>query len=239
MPDGASVTICVTYHDEPDEILWRAIGSARTQTVAPLEIIVVDDGSETKPFTVKWQNPDGIQLRCVSITNRGLPAARNTGLMLSKTEAIIFLDADDWLEPDFIKETQPHIEDGADAVLVGLQEHGPSRNGTYMPGYDRPWHLVTLADEIQMNRFFYCANFRVSTLREVGGYHPYMAGAWGANGGYEDWSMWIELMTRKAKFAAVDKVLLNYTTKPDSMVTRAERNREALVAEIHRHHRLP
>ena len=208
------------------------------QTIPPQEVIVIDDGSDEKVVIVG--HPDDLSYRAVRVirvTNRGLPAARNTGLMLAKTESIIFLDADDWLDPTYIEKTLPHLKNGADIVLTGLQEHGPTRHGTYTPGYDKPWHQVTLDDLRQMNRFFYCAHMHTETLREVGGYNPLMAGPWNNGGGYEDWDLWITLMAHDAKFAAVNEPLFNYNTAtPNSMLARAERNRDALTAEMRRHH---
>lgn len=219
------VTVCVTYHNEELWMLQRAVDSATNQTVSPLEVLVIDDGSQTE---VSLR-----QARVVRVTNRGLPAARNVGLMLAKGDAFLPLDADDWIEPTYIEKTLPLLED---VVLVGLQEHGPTRTGTYMPGYDRPHAQVTLDVMWQYNRFFYCALMRTQLLREIGGYNPRMAGGWGVNGGYEDWDMWIDLMNRGARFSAVNEVLLNYTTKAESMLIAAERNREVLVAEMRRHH---
>ncbi len=229
-----NVTICIpTYNDAA--VLGQAVESALRQTVSPLEVIVIDDGSDPEPNLSVLSKI----VRVVRITNRGLPAARNTGLMLAKGEAFLPLDADDTIAPDYIEKTLPLLEAGADVVLTGLQEHGPHRNGRYNPGFDRPWQDVTwelLA--FDYNRFFYCALFRTEVLREIGGYHPALAGWPGVSGGYEDWDVWVDLLRRGVKFDAVNEALLNYTTKPDSMLTRAEANRGALVAEIHRHHRL-
>lgn len=242
-----NVTACVPYHNEDLEILGRALTSLGAQTVAPHEIIVVDDGSD-RPLNIidVWgllgegdiRNAEG-SVRVVRVTNRGLPAARNTGLMLAQGEGIVFLDADDWLREDFIEKTVPLFPDH-DIVLVGLQEHGPTRNGRYDPGYDRPFDQVTVDLLLNdYNRFFYCALMRVSLMREIGGYHPAMAGWPGVSGGFEDWTTWIDLMKRGARFAAVNEPLLNYNTAtPNSMLARAERNREALVAEMRRHHRV-
>jgi cellulose synthase/poly-beta-1,6-N-acetylglucosamine synthase-like glycosyltransferase len=231
----SGVTVVITYHNEAHEILERAWSSVVVQTLKPYELVIVDDGSA--PALGSWHAAAAFPTRLVGITNRGLPAARNTGLMLACTEAILFLDADDWLEPTFLEKTLPALAD-ADVVLTGLQEHGPVRKGCYMPGYDKPFEDVTLEDLWVMNRLFYCALFRTSTLREIGGYNPLMAGAWNQNGGYEDHDLWLDLMTRGARFTAVKEPLFNYSTETlDSMVHRAQGNRDALHAEMRRHHR--
>lgn len=231
LQDG--VTVCITYHDEPLSQISEAITSATTQTVSPLEVIVIDDGSN-RPIEVHELIPD---VRMVRITNRGLPAARNTGLMLARGSAFLPLDADDSIEPTYIEKTLPLLAD-ADVVLVGLQEHGPTRNGTYMPGYDRPYDQVTEETLWSYNRFFYCSLFKTQVLREIGGYHPAMAGWPGVSGGYEDWTTWIDLKRRGAVFAAVNEPLLHYnTSNPQGMLMKAERNRQVLVDEMRRHHR--
>lgn len=233
------VTVCIPTHNDAD-VLQIALESVLGQTVPPFEVIVVDDGADNEvQLLIDEKHPDQyphIDVRVVRITNRGLPAARNTGLMLARGSAFLPLDADDWLDEHYIEKTLPLLVD-ADVVLVGLQEHGPTRNGTYMPGYDRPFDQVDEEILWQYNRFFYCSLFRTKTLREIGGYHSAMAGWPGVYGGYEDWDVWIDLKRRETRFAAINEVLFHYTTKPDSMLTRAETNREALVSEMRRHHR--
>ena len=231
------VTVCVTYHNEPDEVLWRALDSAVTQTVRPFEVIIIDDGSERPPVGIS-RDSHGFPMRVVTITNRGLPAARNTGLMLAKTVGFLPLDADDWLEPTYVEKTLPLLLDGADVVLTGLQEHGPTRNGTYFPGYNKPFDQVTVDDLWRTNLFYYCSLFRTETLREIGGYNPLMAGPWNRRGGHEDHDVWLDLMTRGARFACCMDVLFNYSTaNSQSMIHNVDY--DALMAEMKRHHRRP
>src|SRR5947209_3996364 len=76
--------------------LMEALESARTQTIPPLEIVVVDDGS-TVPVELpaQWQGPPITLLRT---PNRGQAAARNLAATHCHGEFIAFLDADDlWL----------------------------------------------------------------------------------------------------------------------------------------------
>ena len=78
------------------ELIERAIGSVLLQTVAPREIIVVDDGSEdgTSDF-VRSQFP---RVKVLTQQRSGVSAARNFGVVESQGEWIAFLDSDDeWL----------------------------------------------------------------------------------------------------------------------------------------------
>lgn len=76
--------------------LAAAIRSVLAQTVAAYEIVVVDDGSTDSPESVASAFP---QVRLIRQPNRGLAAARNTGLRASTAAHLVFLDADDRLRP--------------------------------------------------------------------------------------------------------------------------------------------
>ncbi|WP_447599244.1 glycosyltransferase [Nitrospira sp. Nam80] len=71
-----------------------AIQSVMEQTYGPVEIIVIDDGSddETEHVVKAYQC-----VRYVKQRNRGVTAARNVGLKLSAGSYVLFLDADDRL----------------------------------------------------------------------------------------------------------------------------------------------
>lgn len=74
--------------------LADAIHSAVSQTYTNLEVIVVDDGStdDTRDIVRRISDP---RLRYVHQENRGLSAARNTGIRHALGSFLSFLDADD------------------------------------------------------------------------------------------------------------------------------------------------
>lgn len=76
--------------------LREAIMSVVNQTIKPLEVIVVDDGSTDHSFELASQF--GGNVRTVRQPHTGAAAARNLGISLCKGDFISFLDADDlWL----------------------------------------------------------------------------------------------------------------------------------------------
>jgi hypothetical protein len=76
--------------------LPEAIDSALAQTHAPLEIIVVDDGSTDD--TPRVLAAYGAKIRAIRQGNQGVAAARNTGVAAARGEYIALLDSDDvWL----------------------------------------------------------------------------------------------------------------------------------------------
>lgn len=88
------VSIIIPTYNRP-ALLPRSLASARAQTGVAVEVIVVDDGSEP-PASI----PDGPDVTLVRIRNQGASAARNAGLARATADHVMFLDSDDWLEPD-------------------------------------------------------------------------------------------------------------------------------------------
>ena len=77
--------------------LSRAIASVLAQAFAPLEIIVVDDGSTDDTFDVAASL--GPPVRVVRQENAGAAAARNRGVSESRGDFVAFLDSDDEWRP--------------------------------------------------------------------------------------------------------------------------------------------
>jgi glycosyltransferase involved in cell wall biosynthesis len=85
-------------------LIGNALESIRRQLYRPIEVLVVDDGSDdgTDAVVGCWieQNAaSGVQVSYVRQPNRGAPAARNEGLRRARGEFIQFLDSDDVLLP--------------------------------------------------------------------------------------------------------------------------------------------
>jgi glycosyltransferase involved in cell wall biosynthesis len=96
-----TVSIVIPLYNKK-KFIKRALASALEQTFAPLEIIVVDDGStDGSPDSVLAFNDPKISL--VRQENLGPGAARNTGLSLARGKYVAFLDADDEYLPTFLE----------------------------------------------------------------------------------------------------------------------------------------
>jgi glycosyltransferase involved in cell wall biosynthesis len=92
MTAANSVSVVIPTRDRPRRTR-AAIGSALGQTLPPLEVIVVDDGS-AEPF--EFDHPKVRLIR--NDEPRGAAAARNRGLDAAAGEWVAFLDSDDrWL----------------------------------------------------------------------------------------------------------------------------------------------
>lgn len=87
-----------------EKYLEEAIASVISQSDPDWELILVDDGSTDATATIcdRAATLDS-RISVIHTPNRGVSAARNTGINAAKGEFIGFLDADDILFPDFLK----------------------------------------------------------------------------------------------------------------------------------------
>lgn len=95
----APVSVVIPYYDG-DQTIQRAVHSLDRQALQPSEIVVVDDGSPVTPFKEEMVT-SAIPIRIIRLDgNRGIPAARNTGIRAAQQPWIGFLDQDDEWAPD-------------------------------------------------------------------------------------------------------------------------------------------
>jgi glycosyltransferase involved in cell wall biosynthesis len=113
--------------------LPAAIESLRWQEYAPMEILVIDDGSTDD--TAEVARSLGPDVRCVRQANAGPSAARNHGLRLARGEFTGFLDADDqWpREKVSIQMARLLAQPDLDAVLGRIQY--VALPGAELPGF--------------------------------------------------------------------------------------------------------
>jgi glycosyltransferase involved in cell wall biosynthesis len=90
---NAAVSVVIPCYNQ-GHFLREAIESVLAQSYRNFEIIVVDDGSTDNTSQIARTYPS---VRYIHQNNRGLAAARNTGIEHSKGTFVVFLDADDRL----------------------------------------------------------------------------------------------------------------------------------------------
>jgi glycosyltransferase involved in cell wall biosynthesis len=86
-----------------ERFVGAALQSALHQTWPDTEIIVVDDGSKDQTYTVA-KRYDSAKVKILRQENRGAAAARNTALRQAQGHFLQYIDADDLLSPDKIRE---------------------------------------------------------------------------------------------------------------------------------------
>ena len=96
MTSAPTVSFVVPVHNGVP-YLAECLASILAQTVAPLEVLVVDDGSTDQSGDIARSLGDPV--RCLRQPHAGVSSARNHGVAEAQGELIAFLDADDLLVP--------------------------------------------------------------------------------------------------------------------------------------------
>jgi hypothetical protein len=94
---GALVTVVIDNY-EYARYVGAAIDSALAQTWPHVEVVVVDDGSTDESAEVIGSYGD--RIRAVFQANGGQASAFNTGVAVSSGDVVLFVDADDVMQPD-------------------------------------------------------------------------------------------------------------------------------------------
>ncbi len=96
-----------------EKTIRRCLDSVVSQSVAA-EIILADDGSEDATASAAGEYGDRVRL--LALPHGGVSAARNAGLAAAKGDWVLFLDADDVLQPDALEKLSQGMFRDVDAV---------------------------------------------------------------------------------------------------------------------------
>lgn len=112
-----------------EDLLSRCVESILKQSFMDFELMLVDDGSTDGSGILcdEWCKKDK-RVKVIHQQNAGVSAARNQGIVCSKGKYIVFVDADDWVMPDYLLhllELAPN-DDRRGLVMQGFQSYSPN-----------------------------------------------------------------------------------------------------------------
>lgn len=112
------VSIIIPVYNS-EKYLARCINSICNQYYSNLEIILIDDGSRDKSFSIcnEFAARDK-RIRVIHKENGGVSSARNIGLNIAQGEYITFVDSDDWVSLDMLEKLLLQMEQ-VDMVVGG------------------------------------------------------------------------------------------------------------------------
>jgi glycosyltransferase involved in cell wall biosynthesis len=153
--------------------LPTAIESLLAQTLAPAEIVVIDDGSKDDSASVAQRYPQVTVVR--HERNSGLAAARNTAFRVARGEFVASLDADCVAEPTWLEKLSQHLTEVKIAGAGGFLREGVQNSIA-----DR-WRAAHMRQEwgatpVRNPKFLFGCNniFKRAAVREAGGYDETM-----------------------------------------------------------------
>jgi hypothetical protein len=221
MPSPTFSVIIAAY--QVADVIGDALDSIRKQTLAPLEVIVCDDGSTDDLEQALVPYRDEIVL--VRKENGGEGSAKNAAAAVASGEFVAILDADDVYSAERLEalaelaQLRPDLDIlTTNAVLVA--------NGVRIrENYDRSWRFEIANQRraiLQRNFVFGHAAVRRTRFLEHGGFDETIR--WTT-----DWDLWLRMILGGSYVGCVDEPLALYRLRRTSLTAQ---RRDLLLGKL-------
>jgi hypothetical protein len=192
--------------------IGAAISSVLDQTVAPLELIVVDDGSTDDLAGAVRPFADRVEL--IRKSNGGAASARNAGMEAARGDFMAVLDADDRFHPRRLEALTRLAGERPDLDLVTTDARfviGGEGVGSFLA--ENPFATEGQRQAILASCFVGgWPAARVGRLREVGGFDERL---WIGH----DWDCWVRMILAGSTAGLVDLPYYDYVLHPGGLTS--------------------
>lgn len=203
------ISVVIPLYNKEQEV-ERALRSAINQSLAPREIIVVDDGSTDASVAVVERvmaEHEGVNIRLVRQMNSGVSAARNRGIAEATGDYVALLDADDeWLS-GYIAEVCRLMEYHPDSDAYSTAFYIVNKGRRVEAAVPTKEGYIDPAAEALQGRYPIIpstATLRRSTVQRIGGFPE------GMRLGEDQW-LWARMMQAGATFCFSPMALVCYS----------------------------
>ncbi|MDG1389066.1 MAG: glycosyltransferase [Halioglobus sp.] len=223
-PNSGFTALGAFWAGDSARLLERSLLSINSNSLPPLEIILVQDGDVSPELSGVVERYRGaVPLRLVRLPdNGGLGRALNIGLESVTSEFVIRFDADDYSLPTRFESLMGVLGAGYD--LVGsqvIEDNGPNVSKTVRSvPLDGPEIRRYLRYRSPFNHM--TVGFRVSAVRRVNGYPDIRL--------REDYGLWARLIASGSRVCNIDKVLVE-ASAGDGLIRRRGGSR-IVISEI-------
>jgi glycosyltransferase involved in cell wall biosynthesis len=206
------VSVIVPTHNRPD-MLRGAIASILAQSYTNFEIIVVNDAGKDVAYVIDEINDARIKYFRHE-KNKGLAAARNTGIKNASGKYIAYLDDDDLFSPDHLETLIRHFEANTRSKIAytdAYRAHQVLIGDTYKTVMkDVPYSFDFDYDRILYGNFIpvLCFMHEKECIDAVGNFDEALTS-------HEDWDLWIR-MSRRYELSHIRKLTAEFTWRSDA-----------------------
>ncbi|WP_293916036.1 MULTISPECIES: glycosyltransferase [unclassified Sphingobacterium] len=154
--EGVQVSVIVPVYNA-GTTLERCVDSILHQSYVSFEVILVNDGSQdnSADICLRYSEKDD-RIRVIHQENGGVSRARNTGLDIATGSYVTFIDSDDKIEAEYLKELMKWRDSDlvlcssatfpdnrktifSDAVYNSVDDIGRCLSSTVVSGFTYPW----------------------------------------------------------------------------------------------------
>lgn len=182
----------------------ETITSIGNQSYQNIEIIVVNDGSKDGSLEILHglaQQRDNLAI--LDQPNAGPSVSRNNGALKAIGKYLLFVDGDDKIHPDYVKEAVAVLENDPQMALVyAVAEFFDAKTGI--------WHLPEFTKEnfLENNCIPIFAVMRLETFKKVGLFDTQLHYV-------EDWELWMRIVFEHGNVYKIPEVRYYYRKRED------------------------
>jgi len=201
-------SIIIPCHND-GKYLREAIQSVEPCDENLYQAIIVNDGSTDAETLKILSQLEAKNYTVIHQTNKGLGAARNTGINQATGAYILPLDSDNRIHPAYLTLSLEIFERDAKVGVVygNAQFFGEQRGVWQVPEFEAERFLIG-------NFIDACAVFRREVWEQAGGFDEKMP-----QQGWEDWDFWVSAAEKGWTFEHLNKVVFDYRVRADSMIS--------------------
>ncbi|OQP47184.1 hypothetical protein A4H97_06660 [Niastella yeongjuensis] len=201
------LTVVLPYYNM-GEFVEETVQSILASSYKNIKIIIVNDGSTDEASVLKLndlqQKYPAVEI--IHQNNAGLSEARNTGLYLTKTRYVAFLDPDDTIHPEYYQKSTAILEkyDNIGFVSCWLRYFEAS-DGTW------PAQNPEVPYLLYHNAVHSGTVFKTKDILQTGGYDKEFVY------GMEDYEMAVHMVSKGFHGVSIPETLYNYRIRHQSM----------------------
>ncbi|MBR1424623.1 glycosyltransferase [bacterium] len=119
--DSPKISVIIPVYNV-EKYIAKCLDSIINQSFEDIEIICINDGSTDYSSKIldQYSKRDS-RIKVINIEHQGVSVVRNTGIALARGEYISFIDADDWISPNFYELMYNEAKkENADIAVSGI-----------------------------------------------------------------------------------------------------------------------
>ncbi|MFI3165978.1 MAG: glycosyltransferase family A protein [Bacillota bacterium] len=148
-----SVSIIVpTYNDEL--YIKKCLDSLVKQSYENIEIIIIIDGATDGTYDIVKKYESDARVKVYFQENAGAGPARNNGINIARGEYLMFVDADDWLPHDAVKNFCNVLDVCEYDLIIGSNVYVQFKGGKVMEVAHK-YGEIQIKDELEAKRYFF------------------------------------------------------------------------------------
>lgn len=168
-----AITVIVPIYNASRDV-EKCVDALKRQHFVDYEVIIIDDGSSDDSYEkCKRLINDDLRFKIIRQENRGAGGARNRGIEEAQSDFLCFVDVDDFVDEDYLRNFFLQIEQREVDLVMQSYQMVSSKEKKLKKLKDREYHVPNDFDaffaDVEILGFCapFCKLFRRSVLREM------------------------------------------------------------------------